>query len=413
MCCPTEEDGVKAKLQLKLTKATLAGLSLPPGEDGIVWDTEIPGFGLRYRKSGAKGWVFGYRVGGRGGKQPKIPLGEVSAVSPADARAAATKLYARTQLGEDPAGEKARAEAKSSETVGAALQRFLARQRGRLKPRYYAEVERHLLVQARSLHRLPLDTVTRRTIAPLLTTVGESAGPAAANRLRASLSAFFVWAMREGLTEQNPVADTNRHEESGSRERVLTEDEWRPIWAGTAGDDQYSAIVRLSSFTLARRDEIGGLRWSEVDFDRAVISLRAKSTKNWRPFEIPLSAPALEILRKQPRREGREFVFGRGQGGFSGWSKSKAELDARARVSGWRLHDLRRSGSTAMHGELGIQPHIVEAVLNHVSGHRSGVAGVYNRSPYEADKRRALDLWAAYLLALVEGHESKVVALRA
>ena len=129
------------------------------------------------------------------------------------------------------------------------------------------------------------------------------------------------------------------------------------IWAGTAGDDQYSAIVRLLSLTLARRDEIGSLRWSEVDLDRATISLPAERTKNSRPFEIPLSAQALEILARQPRREGREFVFGRGQGGFSGWSKAKAELDARASVAGWRLHDLRRSGSTAMHGELGIMPH--------------------------------------------------------
>jgi hypothetical protein len=111
-------------------------------------------------------------------------------------------------------------------------------------------------------------------------------------------------------------------------------------------------------------------------------------------------------------------VFGRHPAKpFSGWGVSKAGLDRRIQAAGyrlepWRLHDLRRSLSTAMHEQLGVAPHIVEAVLNHVSGHKAGVAGVYNRADYQREVRIALTRWADHVLAVVEGWERKVVALR-
>lgn len=242
--------------------------------------------------------------------------------------------------------------------------------------------------------------------------MGESAGPSAANRLRSDLHTFFVWAMCEGLVETNLVANTNRHEEGGSRERVLTRDELRAIWTATAGGDQYSAVVRLLLLTAARRDEIGSLQWSEVDLDNAMISLPGERTKNSKPFDIPVTPAALAILEAQPRRD-RAFVFGRGQGGFSGWSKSKTELDQRANIAPWRLHDLRRTASTVMPDSLAVQPHIVEAVLNDISGHKGGVSGVYNKATYRTEKAAALALWAEHVLAVVEGRPAKIVSLQA
>jgi integrase len=396
---------------MKLTKAAIAGLSLPAGSDEkTYWDDDIPLFGVRLRKGGSKGWVFWYRLGGRSSPLRKIGLGATSAVSSAEARAEAAKLYAKVRLGQDPAGEKTESIVRAGETVESAFRLFLARQAKRLKPRSYAEVERHLLAQAKLLHRLPLRVVDRRVVAKLLVEIGESAGPSAANRLRSDLHTFFVWATREGSVDVNPVANTNRHEEGGSRERVLTSDELRAIWAATAGSDQYSAIVRLLLLLACRRDEAGSLRWSEVDVDNAMISLPGERTKNSKPFDIPLTPAALAILEAQPRRD-RAFVFGRGQGGFSGWSKSKMELDHRANMAPWRLHDLRRTASTVMHG-LGVQPHIVEEVLNHISGHKGGVAGVYNRAAYSAEKAAALALWAEHVLAVVEGRPAKIVSLR-
>jgi integrase len=113
------------------------------------------------------------------------------------------------------------------------------------------------------------------------------------------------------------------------------------------------------------------------------------------------------ILSQVPRRNGRELVFGEGTGGFSGWSRSKIRLDRRiaelgAAVRLWRLHDIRRTGATGM-ATLGVQPHVIEAVLNHVSGHKAGVAGIYNRAQYSTEKRQALELWSNHLSGLLEG----------
>src|SRR3954471_18564300 len=105
----------------------------------------------------------------------------------------------------------------------------------------------------------------------------------------------------------------------------------------------------------------------------------------------------------------RDLVFGEGTGGFSGFSACKARLDAKVGIGSWRLHDLRRTLATLAGEELGIQPHVVEAVLNHISGHKAGVAGIYNRAVYLREKTEALTLWAQRLAAAVAGTDSNVV----
>jgi integrase len=146
-----------------------------------------------------------------------------------------------------------------------------------------------------------------------------------------------------------------------------------------------------------------------------MIALPAERTKNGKPHDIPLSDAALAILKARPHFVGRDYVFGTGVNGYLGWSNYKLALDARITAKGaipeWRLHDLRRTVSTKMHDELGIAPHIVEAILNHVSGHRAGVAGTYNRAAYAKQKAEALVRWAEHLAAIVSGERSKVVAI--
>jgi integrase len=396
---------------MKLTKAAIAGLTLPAGcSEKTYWDDDIPLFGVRLRKGGSRGWVFWYRLGGRASPLRKIGLGATCAVSAAAARAVAARLYARVRLGQDPAAEKAESVVRASETFESVLKIFLARQAERLKPRSYVGVEYHLRVQSKPFHRLPLAQIDRRAVARLLAEIGVSSGPFAANRLRASLMTFFTWCIREGLINSNVVIATNKNHEGGGRERVLSNDELRAVWTATSGGDQYSAVVRLLLLTGARRDEIGGLKWDEIDFDNAMVSLPSERTKNSKPFDIPLAPAALAILEAQSRRD-RAFVFGRGQGGFSGWSKSKMELDQRAGIAPWRLHDLRRIMSTLMHDCLAVQPHIVEAVLGHISGHKEGVSGVYNKAAYRDEKAAALALWAEHVLAVVENRVSPRKAL--
>jgi integrase len=212
------------------------------------------------------------------------------------------------------------------------------------------------------------------------------------------------------LVETNPVVNTNKAVEGGSRTRILSKGELRSIWNALA-DDDFGDIVKLLALTGQRRDEIGSLRWDEVDLDNALISLPPERTKNRRSHNIPLSPLALAIMKK--RHGVHDYVFGKRGTGYQGWSGSKELLDQRVSIADWRLHDLRRTMSTVMHDELGIAPHVVEAVLNHVTGHRSGVAGTYNRALYTREKATALARWADYLIAAVEERESTVLAFPA
>ena len=155
------------------------------------------------------------------------------------------------------------------------------------------------------------------------------------------------------------------------------------------------------------------MRWAEIDQSEKVWTIPAARTKNHREHIVPLTDAALALITSWPARKDREFIFGDGprrigdnERGYSGWSKSKNGLDQRIMAKplpDWRLHDLRRTAATVMADRLGVLPHIIEAVLNHVSGHRAGVAGVYNRAKYEGDMREALQRWADHVQAITGG----------
>ena len=326
-------------------------------------------------------------------------------------------------LGQDPAGARATAKLKAAETFGAIVPRFLHQQRDRRRNKHsYKDQQHHMLVHAKTLHGLSLEQIARRDIATIIAAVAENSGGRTGNQVRASLHTFFVWCMQQGLTDNNPVIGTVRSREV-ARDRVLTPAELRLIWENLSDDDQYGAVVKLLMLTGQRAGEIGELRWSEVDLDKNVILLPGERTKNGRAHSVALSAPAQAILAAQPRRftaDGalRDLVFGlAGEFGFSNWSKSKLAIDARiAAATGrplppWRIHDLRRSYITHS-AEIGVPPHIIEAAVNHVSGHRAGVAGTYNRALYTREIRIALDRWAEWLTATVTGGESNITTLR-
>jgi integrase len=398
---------------VKLNRTTVKALRLPAGRtDHVVWDDELPGFGLRLRATGARTFVVQYDIGG---KSRKVSLGSPSQVNPGQARETARAILAKVRLGRDPAAEKNAARAQLAETFGALLPRYLAYHRAKNRPRSYREVVRYLLVHCKSLHARPVTVIARRDVALLLSELVTTSGPSAANKARASLAAFYTWLLREGITEVNPVSHTNKAAER-SRDRVLSDDELVAVWRAAGDLGEYGTIVRLLLLTGSRRDEIGNLQRSEIDLERALITLPTSRVKNNTPHEVPLTAPALTLLEQQLRERPKEAkaVFGRTKRGWQNWSASKRELNARlgTAVAPWTLHDLRRSVSTILHDHLGIEPHIVEAILNH-QGHKSGPAGVYNRSSYRSQKRRALELWAEHVLTLVEGRAATVVPLRA
>ena len=441
---------------MKLTAKNLPQLRLPIGKtDHLYWDDEIPGLGLRLRAGGSRNWVFQYALGD---KQRRVSLGTASPESFKTAkerdehgkdriiklgiREQAAQLHARVKLGEDPASDKTENRKRASDTFDAIAKLYLLAKRRSTRASSYGETERHILKHAKPLNELQVSKIVRRDIATLLATIRENSGPVAANRVRSTLSDFFSWAMSEGIDsiENNPVLHTNKAEEV-SRERVLKDFELRIIWK-CCGDDDYGSILKLLMLTGQRADEIASLMRAELgtttvpekrisdgiklpSFDVDAIDLPGERTKNKRPHIIPLSRAAMEILAARPDRANndgtlREFVFGVGQRGFSGWSRCKERLDERiAKELGkpldrWTPHDLRRTLSTLMNDRLGVLPHVVEAILNHVSSHqsgKSGVGGVYNKALYLRERVEALNLWADHLDAIVSD-ENKVVSLR-
>ena len=404
---------------MKLTAATLQKLKLSPGTaDKIFFDDGLSGFGLRVRDGGKRTWIAQYRVGT---KQRRVTLGTVENLDAQAARQRAKDVLSKVHLGGDPQTEKAERRAQASVTVGVMVERYLAeRAAKRLKPRSFEEVERHLKKHWSALSGLPIRSVTRSDVAAQLGRIAKDNGPFASNRARAALSAFFSWAIGEGLVDATPVLGTNKATEEISRDRVLSGEEFAAIWNEAGGGD-YGAIVRLLILTGQRREEVGGMLWSEIDLDKRVWRIDAERTKNGLAHDVPLSSPAVEILRARERSR-RALVFGSREGPFQGWSNAKSGLDRRVvtrlRETGadgalkpWRLHDIRRTVATRM-ADLGVQPHVIEAVLNHISGHKAGVAGVYNRATYGAEKRHALDLWGEHVASLAGGRESNVVPLR-
>jgi integrase len=329
-----------------------------------------------------------------------VTLGPTSLLDVGAARAKAKGLLAQVRLGGDPAADKHTRRMQAAETFSALLPRYLIANQQTWRPQSFKQVERRLQKLARPLHPLPLTSIDRRTISRLIADIAASNGPTAATNAHGTLCGYFSWLMREGLLDQTPMLNTNKPKPRPGRARVPTEDELRAVWVALSDGDDYSDIVKLIVLCAARRGEIGGLRWDEVDLDAAVVEIPAARMKNHRSHLIPLSEPALAILQRRPRVG--DFVFGRGSRvGFQGWSARRRTLDAA--IGGlrpdWVLHDFRRLASTTMHDELGIQPHIVERVLAHV-GHQAGVAGVYNKAEYLTEKRRALTRWADHVLAV-------------
>jgi integrase len=388
-----------------LIRKTITGLSLPKGKtEAIFFDDDIGGLGIRIRSSGSRVWIFQYD--NAAGRTRRMTLGKVSAIDITKARQIASELHAKVRLGQDPAAAKAQSAARAAETFGAVLPTYLAWHRARVRPSTFRHTERHLGHNLAPLHSLPINQVDRRAISAQLQRMVDS--PVQANRTRSTLSAFLNWCLREGLVESNAALATNKNIER-ARERVLTDAELRNLWLALPEGD-FGDILKILILTGQRAHEISDVQWSEINFEKGVIELPAHRTKNRRKHTIPMSPMVRTIL--QGREQNGDFVFGiTGASGFSGWSRCKERLDKTLGIPEWAIHDLRRTFATGA-AEIGIPPHIIEAILNHVSGHKSGVAGIYNRAAYESEKTTALIRWGEHVAAVVEDRPSNVKSLR-
>ncbi|WP_416194085.1 tyrosine-type recombinase/integrase [Nitrobacter sp. TKz-YC01] len=237
------------------------------------------------------------------------------------------------------------------------------------------------------------------------------------NHVLVALKVFFNWAIKRRYIEHNPTLGLAAHARA-PRSRVLTDAELQSIWRACerrlAFDDgacggfqttipdtvtmprQFATIVQLLLLTGQRRGEIAALRADYISND--VCTLPSTLTKNGREHSLPLGSFAISIVSAaaQISQSGLLFRARGAQSAFNGWSKSKAALDKLSAVSDWTLHDLRRTFATRL-AELGVAPHVIERLLNHVTGTVSGVAAVYNRASYMAEMRAAIELWERYL----------------
>jgi integrase len=419
-----------------------------------VPDAAAPGLYLIVQPSGAKSWALRYRR--PDGRPAKLVLGSVfdaadkepdtapvigGHLTLAAARRLATALRHEIAQGRDPAAdyltEKRRrsvaAAERASNTFAAAARDFVE-QYARPKVRRWKEIARLLGFEptpeglevirkglADRWRDKPLVEITGHDIHSLIVETRERGAPGLVRRaegptetraraMLSCLSKMFRWLVQHRRVEVNPCAGVHRPSPPRSRERVLTNAEIVKFWTATEIlGAPFGPAARLLLITGARLNEVAGMRRSELG-DDATWNVPGQRTKNHRPLAVPLPPLAREIVAGLPPRG--DLIFStNGRTPISGWSKTKARLDKAMNVPAWRLHDLRRTAATGM-AEIGIAPHIIEACLNHVSGSKANVAGVYNRFAYGPEKKAALERWADYVAGLVCGRAAKVVPMR-
>jgi integrase len=400
-----------------LTRANIAQLKLPPGKAEVTyWDDEIKGFGLRLRQGGIARWIVQFR--NAQGQQRKMTLSQIPVSSVDQARAAAERIIRNIADDRDPQAEKvALRKAREVEKfkVSDLLKLYLPDAQGRLRSSSYEEVERHLQVIWAPIHGAAVGSLDSRRIAQELDKIAKARGLITANRARSSLSAMMGWGIEKGRVDSNPVINVAKAlKREPKRDRVLTDVELADVWA-CCGEDDFGRIIRLLILTAARREEVAGMRWPELNLDRGAWQLPAQRVKNGRAHLIPLPAAAVSILQTVDRREKRDLLFGEGEGSFAGWSRSKTRLDdaivARRHkmaaevgiepvsMPAWRIHDLRRSAATGM-ARLGISIAVIERALNHVSGEFKGIVAVYQRHDFQREVSQAFEIWAKHVVSL-------------
>jgi integrase len=401
---------------MKLTLNRIEGLKCPEGRrDMLVFDDEQRGLGVRVTASGSKTYLAQYNWHG---EKRRIPLGNCNAVSLAKARDAVRTVMGDVARGVDPAAErkKAAAEARRNAahealTLSTLLSDWQALHLASKRPSYAAEATRAVRNAFARYLDLPAAELSRTMIVKTLDSLARKGSAAMAARSAAYGKAAYGWAVKRGTLSVNPFSNLPVTP-TVKRERVLCDDELAALWRATASAGPFRGIVRLLILTGQRREEVAGMTWAELSGDFSTWTIPASRAKNGATHLVPLSAPAQDLLREAPRFG--ELVFPGLRGPFNGWSKAKAALDAKSGVTNWRLHDLRRTMATGLQ-RLGVRLEVTEQVLNHVSGSRAGIVGVYQRHDFVLEKRAALEAWGEHVEAIVEGRtlDGNVISLRA
>ncbi|WP_029604974.1 tyrosine-type recombinase/integrase [Kozakia baliensis] len=427
---------------MKLTKTAIDALTCPLGkQDKVFTDSETKGLSIRVTEAGSKVFRFEYRFAG---KVRRLVLGPYGQLTLAQARRMADEARGRVLAGGDPVGERqekalafqAALEQKKQEATASALtfdvliDRWLA---GGLKDRsanHRREAPRRLRVGFPSLLNAPAQSIPAADVQLRLDLIAEN-HPTTARRLQVYGRAMFSWANKRGLVSSNPFANVIVEGREIARDRVLSDTELGAVWrAASSMTYPFGPFLQFLTLTLQRRSEVAGMRWEEISSEEETWTVPADRAKNGKAHIVHLSKPALDLLHDLPRlltAEGNPspFVFtSTARSPISGFSDAKERLDelmladpilypSVAQKAGkkppspaprWTLHDLRRTGVTAM-ARLGIGPHIADMTLNHVQGTIKGVAAVYQRHHFLKERAAALDIWARHVLQVSSDKE--------
>jgi len=377
---------------MRLTAKSVDALKKAEGKRYDVRDETLPGLLVRVSSSGQKVWYVHKRVDGR---MCRVRIGAHPLLSLSEARQAARKLLVDMENG---AFTAARAEKPQIKTLADVVDDFIelyAKPRNRDWKRVSATLKKFDALFAR-----PIEAITRADVVGELDKIVANGTPTRANRAAAALKTVMNWSVDRGLIMASPLVGMRMPTKEVARERVLSLDELRALWAAASANGYpFGDCIKLLILTGQRRTEVAGMRWGELDLDTGLWTLPGKRVKNSSAHIVPLPDQAVEILRSVPRFLRSDYVFTTtGRSAVSGFGRAKSRIDEHAELTGtdWRIHDLRRTVATNM-AILRIAPHVIEAVLNHRTGIVSGVAAVYNRHGYLDEKREALRTWSEFV----------------
>jgi len=372
----------------QLTELVVRNANPPASGQYVIWDKALSGFGVRISQGGTRSFVVMFYEGSR---KRRVTIGKHPALGLAEARAAAKRILAGVMLGEVP---EMPSKAEPVLDFAAAVEAFLIKHCARNNRASTAKETERLLRRhfVPSLGRIAVADITSQKIAGIVDRLLDR--PGEANHAFTAIRTFFSWARERRHIERSPCEGMRLPVRPRRRDRVLEPDEVaRVAKAARLFAYPYGTIVLLLLLTGQRRQEIVGLRWSDIDLDENLITVPAERNKSNRAHVLPLAPMARAVIEGLPRLSANVFpARGALDTTFSGFSKSKRAFDAACSVDAWTLHDLRRTAATNMAG-LGVAPHVVERILNHSGGTISGVAAIYNRFRYVDEMRQALGFW--------------------
>ena len=418
---------------MKLTQRKIEGLECERGrKDALFFDDEQRGLAVRVTTAGGKTFLAQYTVAGQ---KRRVPLGACSAISLDAARKATAKILGDVAQGRDPAAarkEAAREVKRKADhealSLSSLIEQWESIRLAEKRESYATEAVRALRFAFDGQLQRPAAELSRRIVVRAIDELTKNGKSAMAARTAAYGRACYGWAFKRGSLAENPFASLPLAPVE-KRDRVLSDDEVRAVWKATSEPGSFNSIVRALILTGQRREEVGGMMWGELAADRSAWTIPAARAKNGVAHIVPLSVPMYALIAaNEPKAEddatgkkgpsaARVFndahVFPGRAGAFNGFGKAKAALDEACGVEGWRLHDLRRTVATGLQ-RLGVRLEVTEAILNHVSGSRAGIVGVYQRHNYAGEKRTALQAWGAHVAAVVKerDNESNVMPIR-